>query len=217
MTVYLIPCLVQLRGQFDDLNPGRDKASDGWIGDAAHQTGTSDHKPLPDGRVLAVDVDSSGPWPVPFATLVASLVDRHRRGLDYRAEYIIFDRVIYSRSRGYAGVAYTGADPHTGHAHVSGRHDHAGQNDMSSWGIASMAAKDDPDAWSGLWRIEAIANLRDKVAGDSEVAGESVDLSTAIKDIRTKVSSPRLNSADIILIVNGVVEALQPPDEPLAG
>jgi hypothetical protein len=41
----LVPCLVSLRTEFNRLSPGRDKASDGSIGDAAHQKEPSDHNP----------------------------------------------------------------------------------------------------------------------------------------------------------------------------
>ena len=41
----LVPCLVSLRSEFNKLAPGRDKASDGSIGDTAHQQESSDHNP----------------------------------------------------------------------------------------------------------------------------------------------------------------------------
>ena len=49
---YLVACLVQLRAEFNAINPRRDKSSDGWIGDVAHQGEVSDHNPDSAGRVL---------------------------------------------------------------------------------------------------------------------------------------------------------------------
>lgn len=135
---FLVPCLVELRNEFNDLAPKRDKGADGSIGDAAHQSSTSDHNPDSKGRVLAVDIDSSGPWPdgMTFDAAVLLVVGRCRSGAEDRIEYIIWNRFIYSRSTGFAKRTYTGtADPHTNHAHFSARHDHHGESDMRAWGL----------------------------------------------------------------------------------
>jgi hypothetical protein len=129
-TPYLVPCLVTLRAEFNTVSPNRDKGADGWIGDIAHQARSSDHNPDSLGRVLAVDIDSTGPWATPFDGLVESL-----RG-DSRLEYIIWNRRIASRDQGWTWRTYTGsADPHTGHAHFSARHDHAGNDSTAPWGL----------------------------------------------------------------------------------
>ncbi|WP_080127741.1 MULTISPECIES: hypothetical protein [unclassified Actinoplanes] len=133
-----------LRSEFNRLSPRRDKDSDGWIGDAAHSSRVSDHNPDRAGRVLALDIDSTGPWPQPFGDLVETL-----RG-DSRLEYIIWNRRIASRARGWTWRAYAGsADPHTGHAHFSARHDHAGNNSTAPWPLEDVVTPDD---------IEKIAN-----------------------------------------------------------
>lgn len=126
---YLVPCLVQLRAEFDEIEPERDTASDGWIGNEAHQHEVSDHNPDALGRVLALDLDSTGPWSdAQFVDYVNLIVARQRAGWDGRLEYVIWDRHIASRSTGWRWVSYTAtADPHTGHAHFSARHDHTGE------------------------------------------------------------------------------------------
>ncbi len=48
----------QLREQFDDTFPDRDRRSDGWLGDQRHSTRPSQHNPDPKtGIVSAIDVD----------------------------------------------------------------------------------------------------------------------------------------------------------------
>lgn len=134
---YLVPCLQILRGEFNALNPKRDKGADGWIGDDAHREDNPSSKHNPDslGRVLAVDIDSTGPWPLPFDHYVIECVG------DPRLELIIWNRRICSRypfagSRAWEWRPYYGtADPHTGHAHFEARHDHTGQDNELPWGI----------------------------------------------------------------------------------
>lgn len=134
---YLVEPLVQLRTEFNSLNPKRDKASDGWIGDVVHQGEVSDHNPDSQGRVLALDIDSTGPWPKSFDSYVQAIVARQKAGFDGRLEYVIWNRHIASRSSKWVWETYTGtSDPHTGHAHFSARHDHTGQGDGSSWGVS---------------------------------------------------------------------------------
>lgn len=144
---YLVACLGTLREEFNRLGPGRDKGADGWIGDPAHAATTSDHNPDAQGRVLAVDIDSSGPWPVDFGTVVESV-----RG-DFRLEYIIWNRRIASRSQDWAWRAYTGTnDPHTGHAHFSARHDHTGNTSTEPWSVEDFVELSKA-------QMEEIANL----------------------------------------------------------
>lgn len=140
---YLIPCLVRLRSEFNTEAPNRDKGADGWIGDVNHQGKVSDHNPDSEGRVLAIDIDSTGPWPAGFTldTYVNYIIEECQNGAEYRIEYIIRNRKIYERKHGYQPRDYTGNDPHTNHAHFSARHDHTGQNDTGEWFMLSQTDK----------------------------------------------------------------------------
>ena len=54
----LVAAGVRLRDQVNKAFPNRDKRSDGWIGDRAHQARKSDHNPDAKGFVHALDIDA---------------------------------------------------------------------------------------------------------------------------------------------------------------
>lgn len=126
----------------DEINrrwPGRDKTSDGTIGDAAHATRTSDHNPwiVVDkvGVVRARDVDKDGidaPW-------LAEWLRRRGEAGDPRLTgggYVIFNRRITTQDwRGWK--TYTGSNPHTSHLHVSFSRLPAGFDSTAPWGLAT--------------------------------------------------------------------------------
>jgi hypothetical protein len=171
---YLVPCLVQLRTEFNALSPDRDKGADGSIGDTAHQAeSTSDHNPDALGRVLAVDIDSTGPWPADFDALVKYIVGRQRSGADNRLQYVIWNRRIASRSTNWAWATYTGtADPHTGHAHFSARHDHTVNTSGSITAYSRLA-----DIAGGVAALQVTAQgvLANVQADDGDLAAIKAD------------------------------------------
>lgn len=116
--------LRRLRAEVDALWPDRSRASDGWLGDAAHAARDSDHNPDARGIVHALDVTASGIHSVAF--LVA--VTHHQA-----CHYVIFRSVIYSRRNGFRGVPYTGTDPHRSHLHVSIRHSTGAERSRQDW------------------------------------------------------------------------------------
>ena len=113
----------QLREQFDDSFPERDRASDGWIADVRHmRAGKSDHIPDAQGWVRAIDIDAdlsgrSKPEIMP------DLADEIRKYAKFdrkkRIAYIIFNGRIASPILGWKWRKYTGANKHTHHMHVS--------------------------------------------------------------------------------------------------
>lgn len=120
--------LATLRREIDAHWPRRDRESDGWIGDAAHQARRSDHNPDPRGVVHAIDVDRDGIDP----KLVVRCAIGHPT-----VEYVIFDRTIWSRRAGFQPRRYTGDNPHTGHVHVSGRYGAEFEDNRAPWGVAT--------------------------------------------------------------------------------
>jgi hypothetical protein len=146
----LTPALRSLFAEFDAISPKRSKKSDGAIGDQAHRDRVSDHNlddtpgsrtPFTDAdtrpEIHAIDVTAAGPWPDDwgFPRQVRTVVDRHRRGVDDRLQNVIYDGRIASRSNGWVWQTYDGSDPHTGHAHFSGRYTTAQENDTRPWGL----------------------------------------------------------------------------------
>ncbi|MFD2767178.1 peptidoglycan-binding domain-containing protein [Micromonospora eburnea] len=125
---HLAPVLKALRDEVDRRWPHRDRASDGWIGDAAHQATRSDHNPDADNRsVNALDIDIDGVDPM----LVVRKCIAHPS-----TQYVIFDRTVWSRTRTFAAARYTGSNPHDKHLHVSVSHDRALESSTVGWGIA---------------------------------------------------------------------------------
>lgn len=127
MGYYLAPSLETLRAEINARWPGRDKRSDGWIGDTAHQATRSDHNPNSRGSVNAIDIDEDG---IDLQAVFAA-VKKHPS-----ARYWIYERKLYHRLRGWKAEAYSGSNPHDKHAHLSIEQDEDAEQDTRSWGIA---------------------------------------------------------------------------------
>lgn len=144
--------LATVRAEFNEVFPNRDKASDGSIGDQAHQTGSSGHNPDLTGRaehrdgdaldeVRAIDVDrdlvpgSQVDW---MERVVQSIVLKGRAGQYVPFRYIIYKRRIWSRTDGWRTRTYTGANTHDRHAHFSGDYTQTADDWTGSLGLASL-------------------------------------------------------------------------------
>lgn len=131
----------QLREQFDDSYPDRDRRSDGWIGDTRHQARPSDHNPDEQGIVRAIDIDrdiSGTPKPDLMPDIADQLRLAAKRG-EKRISYIIFEGRIASAKKAWAWRPYDGANKHNHHMHVS--FTKAGDTDSSFFNIPMLGGK----------------------------------------------------------------------------
>jgi hypothetical protein len=110
----------QLRSEINTKYPKRDKRSDGWIGDTAHNARKSDHNPDKQGWVRAMDIDSDlvkdsskESW------LLAEQIKTIALKGDKRISYLIHQHRIASSRQNWAWRVYKGANPHVSHIHIS--------------------------------------------------------------------------------------------------
>src|SRR3954468_3485257 len=125
--------LARLMADFRATFPNKSRASDGTIGDTAHQAETSGHNPddtpgslaeysdadtKPEVRAIDVDNDLRDPHGTTMEQVVQRLLatpaDRDR------LMYVIYNRRIWGKRNSWRQEAYTGSSPHTEHAHFSG-------------------------------------------------------------------------------------------------
>jgi hypothetical protein len=132
----------QLREQFDDSFPDRDRRSDGWIGDLRHSARPSDHKADREtGIVRAIDVDrdvhkSGKPDLMPD---IADQIRLAAKAGEKRVSYIIFAGRIASSRLGWRWRPYKGSNPHNHHLHVS--FTKTGDTDSSFFNIPMLGGK----------------------------------------------------------------------------
>jgi hypothetical protein len=132
----------QLREQFDDSFPDRDRSSDGWIGDTRHSARPSDHNPdAKTGVVRAIDVDRdvSGSAKPDLMPDIADQIRLAAKAGDKRIAYVIFEGRIASSRMGWRWRKYSGSNPHNKHCHIS--FTTKGDTDSSFFNIPMLGAK----------------------------------------------------------------------------
>ncbi|WP_250000354.1 hypothetical protein [Actinoplanes sp. M2I2] len=146
----LVPCLARLRSDFNAIAPSRDRASDGSVGDLAHQGTQSDHNPDETGNVPirdadrvnevhAIDIDADLRVPgLSMEAVVQFLLGRCRSGAEKRLRYIIYNRRIWEASNGWRQTRYTGGNPHDKHAHFSGSYNSSLEASTASWHLEDI-------------------------------------------------------------------------------
>ena len=119
--------------------PGRNRASDGIMGDAAHRARRSDHN---DGN--AFDLTQDPAHGVDCSALVPLVL------VDPRITYVIWNHRIYMAGGSASGSPYTGSNPHTHHMHVSIKA--ASRSNLSPWPWSASAITTSPPAVApGPW------------------------------------------------------------------
>ena len=157
------PASISLVDELNEAFDGRDKTSDGTVGDLAHQGSVSDHNPDETGntggkedsdtvnevhaRDADIDVRRNG-WSM--ERVVQIILGRCRTGVEKRLDYIIFNRRIWRRSNGWVQELYYGSNPHDHHAHFSFRYGSGSttanpENITSGWGILDAIAAEERD------------------------------------------------------------------------
>lgn len=124
---FLAPSLVRLRDALNARWPNRDRTTDGWIGDAAHQAQVSDHNPdSRSGVVRALDIDKDG---IHIPSVLASLM------IHPATNYVIHAKRIYRRGDRFKPRDYTGSNPHFSHIHESIMHSPGSENSKTEFTI----------------------------------------------------------------------------------
>ena len=124
--------------------PESDRASDGWLGDLAHQQGSSGHNPDDTPGVTAERQDTDSEQEVraidkdkdlrsPSGVTLEQVIQRMlKTPADLvRLIYIIYRGRIWKKSNGWRQEVYTGSNQHNEHGHFSG--DPASDENGAEW------------------------------------------------------------------------------------
>lgn len=147
----LAGCLVTLRDEANQANPGRDKSSDGTIGDTRHagrgpgspEWDDSDHNPWLElaglGIVRAADIDTTGlDLPTAFERMRVGAHQGHLPQLLGGGYLILNGRITAPDFSGWR--TYRGPNPHILAGHVSASRHPARFDDRRPWGVFGPAA-----------------------------------------------------------------------------
>jgi hypothetical protein len=195
----LVPALVGLRNAFNKAFPDRDKASDGSIGDAAHQDSPSGHNPddtagsqpedsdsdsVQDVRALDVDSDlRRAGWSSDRVT--DAIVARMKElGTKAPLKYVIANTYIAEYPH-WEWLDYGGDDPHDTHMHFSCR-------------AGSGTGQGNPENYNGPWGFE----------GDDMATAAEIAQATASK-LHTDLTNPKSGLYDDVQnAIQGVASKL---------
>lgn len=148
-------CLLVLEAQWHKSHPGA--AQVGFIGDAAHASRTSDHNPWVDDPSDHRNVVTAGDFyhqPKLGADAYA-LAEELKQRKDPRVKYVISRGKIWSLARDREGWRpYNGANPHTGHTHVSVSSTKTLYDNRRPWLLPGAATPEGDDVISKAQMLE---------------------------------------------------------------
>lgn len=131
----LAEALKTLRNEINADFPTRSKISDGSVGDLSHSQRKSDHNPNGANVVTAIDVTNDE------KTLTGQmLANALYASKDKRIKYLIWNKQITVQPIGSGWKAYTGANAHKHHVHISVSSDPKLYDDAKEWNLNFSAA-----------------------------------------------------------------------------
>jgi hypothetical protein len=152
-------------------------------------------------EVHAIDVDDDlRETGLSMEKVVQFLLARCRSGAEKRLRYIIYNRRIWEASNGWKQRKYTGASPHTEHAHFSASYDTGKEASTASWHLEDIPVALTAD--DKKWISAQIATIAEKVWAakidnsnyPSRTAKQALnDLST----VRDNEVDPRVDMKDV--------------------
>lgn len=186
--------LEKLRSQINVRYPGRDKASDGTIGDAAHSASTSDHNPGADGVVEGMDITND-----PKVGCVSNdIAEALAASRDPRIKYLISNGRICAGSAGpspWKWRKYTGKNPHRKHFHISVKGTPKYYDDSADWSAIEPAKKADKTtivtraAVAVATAVPVAGQVAETVVGPAEQIREAVTTTGEVVHVAKEIVS----------------------------
>lgn len=221
--------LLVLRNQANELAPNRSRASDGLVGDEAHQSTNSDHNPhnVPGvGAEMVTALDLTHDPAHGFDSYRFAEILRKRR--DPRIKYVISNKRIFSSYASGSRPAwewgpYSGVDPHTNHVHISVL-DAKISDTTTKWNLEGFVATQFNDDDIAVLRGAALAVLQYSGRGIGENNGTTVAKSylaytdeilrntRAVKNAIPADLLTRLNAILAAALDDGDTTVILPPD-----
>lgn len=198
--------LGQLLSQINAAHPGRSKASDGFVGDAAHATRDSDHNPWvgpdpEDGLMIITAGDFTHDPGHGFDAY--AFAEALKAAKDPRVKYVISNWRIWSLARdGEGWRVYPGDNGHTKHTHVSVSPLNRLYDSVAPWVIGT--AKPPEDSMANFTADQLTRIVRDVVQAQDRALYNLAGNGTAAKNHQEIEGLLRAGNAKLDQLVTAV-------------